>query len=137
MQIDKKLHFGAIQFVARWQIGILLQVLRAQRFGNGVFAAQPFAQVNQLTAVRAERRIRSGLPITDLLARWALDLTGTLHPRAFVWTPQGGHLLIHAVLHLTGDGFQVVSQGCSRVVGGSDPDHAGLEFVRDFLGAIR
>jgi hypothetical protein len=39
----------------------------AQRFGNLVFAARPFARINQLAAGRAKRAMRSGKPVTLLL----------------------------------------------------------------------
>ena len=37
---------------ARRQVGVFLEMFRLERFGNGVLAAEPFAEVNQLAALR-------------------------------------------------------------------------------------
>jgi len=43
--------FRVIQMPASREVRILLQMLRAQRTGDGVFLAEPFAQVNQPATV--------------------------------------------------------------------------------------
>ena len=54
--------------VARRQAGVFFKMLRAQRFGNHVFAAEPFAKINQLAAVRTKRAVRPGQPVAFLFA---------------------------------------------------------------------
>jgi len=53
---------------ARRQAGVFLKMLRAQRLGNHVPAAEPFAEVNQLAAVRTKRAVLSGQPVAFLFA---------------------------------------------------------------------
>ena len=53
---------------ARRQIGVFLKMLRAQRLGNHVLAAEPFAEVNQPAAMRTKRAVRSGKPVAFLFA---------------------------------------------------------------------
>jgi len=53
---------------ARRQAGVFLKMLRAQRRGNHVPAAEPLAEVNQLAAVRTKRAARSGKPVAFLFA---------------------------------------------------------------------
>ena len=54
--------------VTRRQAGVFLKMLRAQRLGNNVFAAEPFAKVNQLAATRTKRPVRPGKPVAFLFA---------------------------------------------------------------------
>jgi hypothetical protein len=72
--LSHSINFRFVQMLAGWQIGVFLKMCRAQRFGNGVLAAEPFAEVNQLATVRAERPVFSGEPVTALFADWAFDL---------------------------------------------------------------
>jgi hypothetical protein len=65
--------FRLIQMLARRQVGEWLEVFRAERFGNDVFAAEPFAEINQLAPVRAERTEFSREPVAGLFARRAFD----------------------------------------------------------------
>jgi hypothetical protein len=49
-------------------------MFRFERFGNGVLAAEPFAEVNQLAAVRAERPVFAREPVAGFLAGRAFDV---------------------------------------------------------------
>ena len=53
---------------ARRQAGVSLKILRAQWLGNHVFAAGPFAEINQLAAVRTKRTLHPGKPAAFLFA---------------------------------------------------------------------
>ena len=68
-----------VEMVARRQIGKLFQMLRAQWLGDVVFLAEPFAEINQLAAMRTERAILLCEPITAFLARRAFDLCQCAH----------------------------------------------------------
>src|SRR5687768_17240012 len=57
----------------------LLKVIWPERFRNFVLLVEPFAQVNQLAPLRAERAERAGKPIARLLTRWTPD---SLHPKS-------------------------------------------------------
>ena len=52
---------------------IFFKMLRFQWLGNGVFAGEPFPQVNQLAPMRTKRTILAGEPITGLSACRAFD----------------------------------------------------------------
>ena len=54
---------------ARRQIRVFFKMLRTQRFGNGVLAAEPFAEVNQLAALGAKWPELSRKPIAAFFAR--------------------------------------------------------------------
>ena len=56
-------------------------MFRAQRLGNGVFFAQPFAEINELATFGAEWRERSVQPIAGLFARGTFELFGVAHER--------------------------------------------------------
>jgi hypothetical protein len=43
-------------------------MLRPQRLGNGVLAAQPFAEVHQLAPMRAKRAVFSRKPVAGFFA---------------------------------------------------------------------
>ena len=60
-----------VEMVARRQVGEVLQMFRAQRRCDVVFLGEPFAEINQLATMRAERRVFVCKPITALLARRA------------------------------------------------------------------
>jgi hypothetical protein len=62
-----------IQMVAWGQVGVFFKVLRFEWFGNGVFAAEPFAEINQLAAMGAKRPVLAGKPVAGLFAGRALD----------------------------------------------------------------
>ena len=55
------------------------EVLRAQRFGDAVFAAKPFSKINEGAPMRAERAIFRSEPIADLFAGGTFDLFGNGH----------------------------------------------------------
>ena len=40
-----------VEMSTGWQLGELFQMPGPQRFGNDVFAAEPFAEVNQFAAM--------------------------------------------------------------------------------------
>ena len=72
--------FRQIQMFPRRQVGVFFKMLRAQRLGNHVFAAEPFAEVNQPAAMRAKRAMRPGQPVAFLFAN------RTFHPvNALIW----------------------------------------------------
>jgi hypothetical protein len=58
---------------ARRQFGELFKVLRSERLGNDVLAAEPFAEVNQLAPARAKRPEFSGKPVTGFFTRGTDD----------------------------------------------------------------
>ena len=60
--------------VAGRQVGVFLKMFWTQRLGNGVLAAQPFAEVNQLAAVRAKRAVFAGKSMARLPAGGAFHL---------------------------------------------------------------
>src|SRR5882672_9655033 len=64
---------------AAGQVGILFQMFGPQRFGDGVFFIEPFAQVHQLASPRAEGTMRRGKPIAFLAAGRAFDFRIRLH----------------------------------------------------------
>ena len=76
--IGQSIRFRFVQMFARRQVGEFLKMFRAQRLGNGVFAVEPFAEVNQLAALRAERPEFPGQPVAGLFARRAFDLRQVL-----------------------------------------------------------
>ena len=71
--------FWLVQMFARRQIGELLQVFGAQWRGDIVFLGEPFAEINQLAAMRTERAVFVCKPITAFLARRAFDLCRGAH----------------------------------------------------------
>ena len=70
----RSIGFRFIQMLARRQVGVFFKMLRAQRLGNGVFAVEPFAEVNQLAPLRAERPEFSGEPVAGFFADRTFDL---------------------------------------------------------------
>jgi hypothetical protein len=67
--------------MARRQVGEGIEVFRAQRFGDAILLTEPFAQVHDLAAVRAERTVFSIEPFSFLLAGRAFDWVDRLHPK--------------------------------------------------------
>ena len=63
-----------IEMFTRRQVRIFLKMFRLERLGNGVLAAEPFAEVNQPAALRAERPEFLGEPVAGLFAGGAADL---------------------------------------------------------------
>ena len=51
--------FRLVQMFTRRQVGELFKMFRPERLGNRVFGVEPFAEVNQLATVRAERPVFS------------------------------------------------------------------------------
>jgi hypothetical protein len=58
---------------ARRQIGEFLKMLRPERLGNDVLAAEPFAEVNQLAPLRTKRPEFPGKPVAGFFACGAND----------------------------------------------------------------
>src|ERR1017187_2241223 len=58
--------FGFVEILARRQVGVFFKMLRLERFGNGMLATEPFAEVNELAAMRTERAVFSGQPVAGL-----------------------------------------------------------------------
>jgi hypothetical protein len=56
------------------KIGKFFKVFGSQRLGDGVIAAQPFAEVNELASMRAEGRVFSVKPAALLAAGWTSGL---------------------------------------------------------------
>ena len=61
------------------EIGEVFQMLRAQRRCDVVFLGEPFAEINQLAAMRTERRVFVCEPLAAFLARRAFDLCRCAH----------------------------------------------------------
>ena len=62
------LRFRFVQMFARRQVGELLKMLRPERLGNDVLAAEPFAEVHQPATMRAKRTELSGKPVAGFFA---------------------------------------------------------------------
>src|SRR5689334_6217266 len=73
--------FRLVQMFARRQIGVFFEMFRPQRLGNGVFAAKPFAEVNQFATLGAKRPEFSREPVAALPAR------GTFYERIISFHP--------------------------------------------------
>ena len=58
---------------ARRKFGVLFQVFRAERFGNRVFLAEPFAEVNESATLGAKRAEAAVKPVAALLADGTFD----------------------------------------------------------------
>src|SRR5256886_6811135 len=56
-------------------------MLRSERFADGVLLIEPFAEVNELAALRAERPIATGKPVAFFPARRAFDFRHGFHGR--------------------------------------------------------
>jgi hypothetical protein len=65
--------FQFIQMFAWRQIGELLKMLRPERLGNDVLAAEPFAEVNQPAPMRTKRAKFSCKPVAGFFARGTDD----------------------------------------------------------------
>jgi hypothetical protein len=63
-----------IEVLAGWQVGVFFQMLRSQRFADGVLLGEPLAEINELAALRTERPELAGEPRAHLPARRAFDL---------------------------------------------------------------
>ena len=50
------------------QLSEHFKMFRAQRFGNNMFGIKPFAQVNELAALRTKRPKLAGKPVAGLVA---------------------------------------------------------------------
>jgi hypothetical protein len=61
--------FPFVQVFSGWQFREFFEVFRAQWIGNGVFLAEPFAEVNQLATPRTKRTVWTGEPVPYSLAR--------------------------------------------------------------------
>jgi hypothetical protein len=70
-----------VQMFAGRQVCVFFKMLRPQRFGNGVLAAEPFAEVNQLAAMRTKRAVSPGKPVATFLAGGTSDLHRAAHRR--------------------------------------------------------
>lgn len=68
--------FRPVEVIASGKVCVFLQMFGTQGFRNRVFAAEPFAEVNQLAAVRTKRRMLAVQPVPSLFARWTFRLHG-------------------------------------------------------------
>ena len=64
---------------ARRKFFVFAEVVGPKRFGNGVFFAQPFAEVNQLATMGAKRPVGTGEPIAFLFAGGTFDFANGSH----------------------------------------------------------
>src|ERR1035437_7282450 len=78
--------FGFVQIFTGRQVGVFFKMLRLERFGNGVFAVEPFTEINELAALRTKRGELPGQPVAGLFAG-----------RAFGW-PHGYLVSVATVL---------------------------------------
>jgi hypothetical protein len=69
----RSIAFRFVQMFARRKVGVFFKMFGAQRLGDRIFAAEPFAEVNQLAAFGAKGREFSGQPIAGFLARRTFD----------------------------------------------------------------
>jgi hypothetical protein len=76
------IHLRFVQMVAGLQFGEALKMFRSQRFGNDVFAAEPFTEIHQLATLRTKRPELSGKPVAGLAAGWAFR-----QPPGIIWFP--------------------------------------------------
>src|SRR5271170_1988625 len=60
------------------QVGVFLEMFRAQRLGNRIFTAEPFAEVNQFAALGTKRRELSRRPVAGFFTGRASDF-GAAH----------------------------------------------------------
>ena len=66
--------FRLVQMFARRQVGEFFKMLRPQRLGDGVLAAEPFAEVDQFAALGTKWPVFSGKPVAGFFASRAFDL---------------------------------------------------------------
>jgi hypothetical protein len=66
----------------RRQTGVFRKMLRPERLGNNVLAAEPFAEVNQLATMRAKRGEFSGKPVAGF---FACGTNSPVLPISFRW----------------------------------------------------
>ena len=65
--------FGFGRLIFRREVAVFFEVLGFDRFGDGVLAAEPFAQVNELATMRTKRPVLAREPIAGLFAGRAFD----------------------------------------------------------------
>ena len=63
----------------RRQVRIFLEVPRPQRLADRVLLTEPFAQVNEFAAMRAEWPIATGEPVALLFASGTFNLWQRVH----------------------------------------------------------
>jgi len=68
-----------IQMFAGRKLGKFIQMLRTQRFGNGVFLVEPFAKINQLAAMGTKRTMWPVEPGACLPADRTFDVRQRVH----------------------------------------------------------
>lgn len=109
---------------AGWQFGISFEMLGAQGCAEVVFFGEPFAEVHQLAALRAERPVFIRKPIAGLAAGRAFDLG------------QPAHAGLRSVPHFGADGFQIGghADGSGALDGADFQDRL---YVRDGLVELR
>src|SRR5437879_12818020 len=69
----------AVQMLARRQVRVFLKMLRPQRLADRVLLTEPFAQVNEFAAMRAEWPIGTGEPVALLFARGTFNFWQRVH----------------------------------------------------------
>ncbi len=79
--------FRAVQVLAGRQFLVLLEMLRAQRFRDGVLLAEPFAQVHKFASLRAKRPVSSLEPFARLSAGGAFHARRHFHSDSLIWRP--------------------------------------------------
>jgi hypothetical protein len=52
--VSGSVFFRFVEVRAGWEIGKIAKAIRGERLGDDVFAVQPFAEIDQLAAFRAE-----------------------------------------------------------------------------------
>src|SRR6266480_6942606 len=71
----------AIQVFVRGQIGELFELLGSKRFTDDVLLIEPFAEINELATMRAERPVATGKPVALFPAGRAFELWRGFHDR--------------------------------------------------------
>jgi len=84
-----------IEVLAGWQVGVFFQMLRSQRFADGMLLGKPFAEINELAALRTERPELSVEPRACLAACRTFDLR------------RPAHVQLRLTPHFSADCFQV------------------------------
>src|SRR5437870_325331 len=59
---------GFVEVIAGGKFFVFGEMAGAERLGNGMLFAQPFAEINELATMRTEWAVRSGEPLAFFLA---------------------------------------------------------------------
>jgi small subunit ribosomal protein S20 len=71
--------FRAVEVFAGRKLFVPVEVIGAERFGDFVFFAEPFTEVHEFAAMRAERTVGTGKPVAFLFTRRTFDLANRSH----------------------------------------------------------